>query len=273
MLPKPPQLPKPQLLEALLANVVLAIADRLDPTVWLVSMDTMESMDSLANPEIADQLLDQLPNSFPNHQINAHAKLHQETEAPQDPKEAMDHQVMQVHQALMANPVIKDHVDHPAHQAQLEDQERKEHQVSPANSRAKKPAHLEHPVQTVSQAAPALVAKLVKLVKTVALVPQVLQAMQALQAELARMALQAVPANQAKLVHPALAITAHQLVWLQVIKHWRQQQLANNIHFIFNFYYDQKQLAKIMPSLNFFFFILTQTFHVKKGHFVYLNLR
>jgi len=263
-------LPKPQLLEALLANVVLAIADQPDRTVWPVSMDTMESMDSPANQEIADQPPDQLPNSFQNHPINAHAKPHQETEVPRDPKEAMDHQVMQVHQALMANQEIKDHADHPAHQAQPEDQERKEHQASPANSRVKKLAHPVQPVPTANQAPQALVAKPVKLVKTVNPVKVVLQAMQALQAVLARMAPQAVPANQAKLVHPVLAIIAHRLVWLQVIKHWQQRQLANNNNFKINFHCDQKQIAKIMPSLNnvlcFFFFILTQTFHVKKGH-------
>jgi len=244
MPPPPPKHPPVQS-----ANVVLAIAALLDPTAPPVSMDTMDPMDSPANPEIADHRPDQLPNSFPNRPINARAKLHQETEAPQDPKEAMDHPEMQVHQALMVNPEIKDHADPPAHQAQPEDPETKEHQVNPANSQAKK---LVHPVQLVPTANPALqalVVKLVKLAKTAPPVPEVLQAMPALQAEPARTAPQEVPANQAKLVHPALAITAHRLVWLQVIKYWRPDQLATNIHQI-NFHCDQKQIAKIILSLS-----------------------
>jgi len=259
-------LPK-HLLEALSANVVLAIAGQPDPTAWPASMDTTEWTDSQANREIAVQPPDQLPNSFQNHPINARAKLHQETEALQDPKEATDHQAMQVHQALMVNPAIKDHADHPAHQARPEDQERKELQASLANFRAKKPVHPVHPVPTVNQAVQALVAKLAKLVKTVPPVPEALQAMQALQAVLARMAPRAVPANQAKPVHPVLAITAHRLVWLQVIKHWPRERSANNI----DFYCDHKPIAEIMPSLNnishVLFFILTQTFHVKKSSF------
>jgi hypothetical protein len=267
-------MPPPKLRLVQSDNVVPVIAARPVPAACPASMDTMDPMDSQANPEIADHQPDQLPNSFPNHPINARAKLHQETEAPQDPKEAMDHQEMQAHQALMVNQEIKDHADPLAHPAQLEDPETKEHQVNPANSQAKRPVHLAQPVPTANPVLQALAAKLVKLVKTAPLVPQVLQAMPALQAELARTAPQAVLANQAKLVHPALAITAHRLVWLQVIKHWRPSQLAINIHQI-NSHCDQKQIAKIMISLSsithFFFFILTQTFHVKK--IVYLNFR
>jgi len=256
-----------------LANVVLAIVDQLDLEALPVSMDTTVSMDSQANPEIAAHQLDQLPNLFPNHRNNAHAKLHQETEVPQDPKELMDHPVMEVHQALMANQEIKDHVDLPAHQAQSADPETKAHQVNPANSAPPNPAHPAQLAPTANPVHQALLAKEAKLEKTVVQVPQVLQEMQAHQVVLARTALPAVPAMQAKLVHLAHAITAHQLVWLQVIKHDRQEQLATNIDCQNDQIYtnsDHKQIAKNMLSLSsiyhFLVFVLTQTFHVKKNH-------
>jgi hypothetical protein len=254
-----------------LANVVLAIVDQLDLEALPVSMDTMVTKDSQVNPEIAAHQLDQHPNLFQNHQNNAHAKLHQETEVPQDQKELMDHPVMEVPQALMANQAIKDHVDPPAHQAQLEDPETKAHQVKLVNSQAPKlvhPVHLAPPANPVEQA---LLPNLARLVKMVPQAKKALQEMQALQVVLARTALPAVPAKQANLVHLAVAITAHQPVWLQVIKHWRQEQLVNNNncqnHHI-NFHCENQQIAKTRPSLNIYYcllFVLTQTFHVKKA--------
>jgi len=182
-------------------------------------MRTTDPTDSQANPATADHQPARLPNFCPNLRINARAKHHRETTVLQDPKAPKDHPVMEVRQALMANPVIKDHVDHPDHPARVEDPEIKEHQVNLANSQAKKPAHPAQLVPTANPALLALLAKVAKLVKIVPLVPEANQANRALQAVPAKLALPAVPANQVKLVHPALAIIVHRLVWLPVIKH------------------------------------------------------
>jgi len=246
-----------------------------------VSMDTTESTDSPANQEIADHRPDQLQNSCPNPRINARAKLHQETAVPQDPKEPMDHQAMQVHRAPMVNQEITDHVDHPAHQAQPADQETKAHQVNPVNSPAPRPVL---PALLVPGANPVdlePLAKAVKLAKMVPLVLAALQEMLAPQVVLARMALPAVQANQAKTAHLAVANTAHRLVWLQVIKYRRKDQLATIIycqnHQFNSNCGDHKQIVKNKPSLSsiyhFIILVLTLERSMSKSHVFIINLR
>jgi len=231
-------------------------------------MDTTESMDSLANPVIAALQPDQLPNSYQKPRISARAKHHPETVEPPDRKEPMDHQAMEVPQALMENQAIKEHVDHPAHRVQVAHQERKAHPVHLVPCRRKKLVHPAQPDLTANPADPAPQAKLAKLVKMAAPVLEALPVTLALQAVLARTAAQAAPAKQANPAHPAAAITAHQLVWLQVIKYRLQDRLAinNNIDRKNNFNYDQQQIAKNKPSLIYYLLllVLTQTFHVKK---------
>jgi hypothetical protein len=215
-------------------------------------MDTTDPTDSQVNPVIADQQPARLPNFCPNLRINARAKHHRETTVLRDPKAPKDHPVMEVHQALMENRAIKDHVDHPDHLAQPEDPEIKEHQVNPVNSQAKKLAHPAHRVLTANPVVPALLAKVAKLAKIAPLVPEVNQANQALQAALARLALPAVPANQAKLVHPALAIIVHQLVWLPAIKHQLATYQTNRIISQIGI----KLLKTAAPNSIFIFFLL-----------------
>jgi hypothetical protein len=139
----------------------------------------------------------------------------------QDQKDQTDHQVMQVPQALMVTPEIKDLADPLAHPAHLETQETKDQLATPAKSLAPNPAHQAQPAPTANPVHQALQADLAKLVKTAALALQVPQEMQALQAVQAKLAVPAAPVMQAKTAHLAAANTAHQLVWLQVIKRRR----------------------------------------------------
>jgi len=230
-----------------------------DPQVqWadLVTMDTMELTASLANPEIVDPQLDQLQNWCPNPQSNARAKPHQEMLAHPDPRELMDHPEMEAHQVLMANPEIRDHADHPAHPDHLADPETKEEQEMLAKSTQANPAQLAPQEATANPALQALLAKPVKLAKTVVLVPQALPEMLELEADPARLVLPVVLAMQAKVAHPAVASTAHQLVWLQATKQLRKR-LATIIH-------RQKHDEDLSSSLSVIAFFLF-SFHVTNG--------
>jgi len=209
------------------ANVVLAIADQLERAAHPVSMDTTVLTASLANPVIAVPQPDQLPNWYRKHQSNARAKLLQATVALQAAKETMDHPEMAVHPVPMENQAIKDHVDHLAHPDQLAVPARKELQAKLVNSLDPNQVHpvtmvpMVNQVPVVPLASPARLAKMVLqalLVHLATLVPL------AVQAKLAPLVVQATLANQ---VHPAVANTAHRLVWLQVIKYLKR--LANII--------------------------------------------
>ena len=229
LLHKRPQLNlKPQLLwdNAVLATVVQQVqSDK------LVAMDEMVLMVCPASLVIVDPQLHQPQSWCPKSQISAHAKHHQEMLVPQDQKDPMDHPEMLAHQVLMANQEIKDPADHPAHQAQLELPETKDLLEILARSLAQNQVQLVHPVQLANQAPLALQANQVMPVRT---------AIQAVQAQLATLVLQAVPAKLAaqvaqetpvKPAHQAAANTAHQLVWLQVIKHRWSLWLDNILHY------------------------------------------
>jgi hypothetical protein len=149
----------------------------------------------------------------------------------QDRKDPMDQQVMQVPQALMANQEIKDHVDPPAHPDQLETQETKDPLAIPAKSLVPNPAPQAQQVQLANPVHQALQADLARVAKMAVPAPQVLQAMLVLQAVQAKLAVPAALAMLANPAHLAVANTAHQLVWLQVIKHLhRSKRLDDTIH-------------------------------------------
>jgi len=190
-----------------------------------------------------------------------------------DQKDPMDHQAMQVHQAPMANQEIKDHADPPAHQAHLETQETKDQLVMPVKSLAPNPAHQDKPVPTANQVHQALQADPARLVKMAAPAVQVPQEMQALQAVQAKLAVPAAQAMQAKTAHLAVANTARQLVWLQVIKHpkW-SKRLDNNFHrqiYDSNYFYFLPHGSKfdVIENIAMQFSFSSQTFHVEKLYF------
>jgi hypothetical protein len=191
----------------------------------------------------------------------------------QDQKDQTDHQVMQVPQALMVTPEIKDLADPLAHPAHLETQETKDQLATPAKSLAPNPAHQAQPAPTANPVHQALQADLAKLVKTAALALQVPQEMQALQAVQAKLAVPAAPVMQAKTAHLAAANTAHQLVWLQVIKHPRSERLDDkNFHrqiYDSNYFYSLPHDPKIdvIENIAIKFSFSSQTFHVENFYF------
>jgi len=172
----------------------------------------------LASREIEVHQLHLHRDSFPHLQSNAHAKHHQETLAHQDPKDRMDRPAMQVHQALMVNLEIKDQEDHLAHQDHLVALEKKDPLATPEESLARNQVQLAHLDRMANPAHLALPVDLAKLAEMAVLAAQALQAMLVLQAALANLAAQDHLAILATLVYQAVANTAHQLVWLQVIK-------------------------------------------------------
>lgn len=211
-------------------NAVLATAD---PQAQLVNLDATDEMASTAcleSPETVVLPLHQPQNWCPNPQSNAHARPHQEMQEHQDPRDQMDHQVNLEHQALMENQEIKDHEDHPARPDPLVLQETKVPLAIPAESPARKQAQLDHPVLTANQVHPVLPADQERMVKTetpATLVPQEMLVNQVLLAKLA--ALEA-PETPARLAHLAVANTALQLVWLQVIRRLRSSRLGRTLH-------------------------------------------
>jgi len=190
-----------------------------------------------------------------------------------DPKDRMDHPVMQAHQVLMVTLEIKDHVDPPARPAHLETQETKDQRAIPAESLAPKPVQQVQPARLASPEHQALPADQVMLVKTAVPAPQELPAMQAPQAVQAKLAVQAAPAMQADPAHPAVAITAHRLVWLQVIKHPRwSKRLDNTFHrqiydsiYFYSLPHCPKFDMTIKTQMQFSF--SSQTFHVEIFYF------
>jgi len=199
-------------------NVVLAIAVRPVPRVKPVATDVTASTVCPASQEIAVHQPHQRPNWCPEFPINARAKLHQETPAQQDQKDPTDHPEMEVHRAPMANQATKDHVDPPDHPDHREIQETKDQLAIPAESPEPKPVHQAQQAPTANPALQALQATLAMPAKMAAQALQVLQEMLVLQAAQAKQAVPAAQAMLAKPAHLAVANTAHQLVWPQVIK-------------------------------------------------------
>jgi len=191
-------------------------------------METTASMDSKASPEIAEQRPAPLSNwlvALPN---NALALLPLVMVAPLDPKETTVALEMPDPLAPMANQETKDHAAHPAQLAlpeTLVPQARKVMLAKPLAPNLAHPARLE---PTANPAPPALLARTAMPARMVD--PAVLAALEMLVplAPLANLAAPAAPASPAKMVPPAAANTAHQLVWLQVIKS-RLQAFNGNV--------------------------------------------
>jgi len=200
-------------------SAVLATAD---PQAHLDNLDAMDEMVStacLASLEIAVHQLHQPQNWCPNPQSNAHAKLPQETLEHLDPRDPMDHPENLEHQAQMENQAIKDHEDHPAHPAHLEAQEIRVPLEIPEESQERNQAQLVPQALLANQALLVLPADLERLARMAILALLVPPAMLVKPAPLAKLAALVAPETPAKLVHPAAANTALQLVWLLVIKH------------------------------------------------------
>jgi len=252
------QLANPMVEHAVLVTVVQLV----HLAQWAVT-EVMAVTVNLVNREnVVTQLHlnQQSSTSTPN---NAHAKLHQANKDQPDLKAPMDHQEMQVNQVPTARLETKDHEDHQVKQANKEILGLKVHQEKLAKPRRNlallvlQEAQAKLAVQ-VQQAQPEVQAKMVPQAV------QVVQEMQAHQEELANQAHQVQMANRAKLETQEAAPTAHQLVWLQDIKHpedlfsclhrKHQRQILNAfISFLFHFllkFFVPKSLQTIIHLLN-----------------------
>jgi len=212
-------------------NAAHVIVELPVPLALLVSMDAMVSMDSQANQEIVvhqPQMEPFLKAPFKN---NAHAQLHLVIVAHKDHEAQMDPQAMLVHQVPMVNQAVLDQLDHPDQLAIQETQAPQDPQAMLAKLLQDELAHQAHPVPTAN---PVLLAQLVNPVdqaKMVALAVQALPEMPVLQVVLAKLAApvaQEIPVVQ---VLQAVANTAHQLVWLQVIKRRQRTLFSGNAEY------------------------------------------
>jgi len=186
-----------------------------------VTQAKMAKMVNQAKMEMqADQV--KMPNpttTSSQYHPNAIATLHQAALATQDQKAQMDHQVMPDRTEVMVN---QDPKDHQAHQAQLANQVTKDPKDPTANQESKKKAPQAHQAQQAKPAPQAPQdqqdhqAVQAKTVNQVAQAPQEMPVPQAVKANLVAQEAQEKMVPQ---VLQALALTAHQLVWLQVIKH------------------------------------------------------
>jgi len=205
---KPPQLPN-----AAHANVV-------HQALLAIQAETakMVTPEPMAKQEAQELMLDLMKNLSSQFHPNATATLHQAAQANQDQKDPMVAQAMLEHQAVMDNQEPK---DHQAHQAQLakpeltdpkDPQERQEPKEKVPQAQQDQQAKPELQVPQDQLAQPAVQAKMVVLAL------QVPQEMQAVQVLLANPVPQVLQEKMVPQVPLALALTAHQLVWLQVIK-------------------------------------------------------
>jgi hypothetical protein len=245
-------------------NAVLATVVQLAQPVTPVAMVAMVSTACPASLVIAVHQLHQPQNWCPKSQINAHAKLHPETLVLQDPKDPMDHPAMLEHPAPTENQAIKDPVAHPAHQVHPDHQETKAQPATLVALLARSPVQLVHPaplanlalqVHQVAREMPE------KMVAPVVPDPRVMLALQAVPAKLAALVVPEIPAE---LAHPAAANTAHQHVWLLVIKHpWSvwlvdifHQRIRDSVYSIPH--HNQLGVTSQLHAIHVF-----KTFHVK----------
>jgi len=177
---------------------------------------------NLVNQEIVVIQLHLNHRSSTDSPNNAHAKLHQANKDQPDQKDPTDLQVMLDNPVVMVNQETKDHVDQTAKLAKPVKQVKK----VPQEMLAKPHQNKAQPVLQEAQAKLVVQALQVKpevLEKTVNQVVQEVQEMQAQQEELASLVHQVEMAMQANKETQEAAPTAHQLVWLQDIKHHSHQ--------------------------------------------------
>jgi len=207
-----PPVKLPPLPSAAHANVVhqavLAIQEKTAKMVTQEQMENQEAQAKMPSPMITSS---QCHN-------NATATLHQAAQANQEEKDPTEAQAMLEHQAVMDN---QDQQDHQDQQDQLVKPETMDQKDPTVNQEYKKKAHQAHQAQPANPVPQALQDQQVQpevQEKMVVLAPQVAQEMlevQELQENQVALALQETMVPQVPL---ALALTAHQLVWLQVIK-------------------------------------------------------
>jgi hypothetical protein len=204
---------KPQSPNAARANVVhqalLAIQAKTAKTVTPELMASQADQVKMPNQMIA----------FSRYRPNATATLHQAAQANQDQPDQSEPQEMPEHQVVTVNQEPKDHQAHQAQLAKLEPTDPKDQPAMPEYKRKEprdQPAHSANPVHQAPQdqrdqpVAQAKMAVQAQLDPTATL---------AAQAPLANQVPQVPQEKMVPQVPLALATTAHQLVWLQVIKH------------------------------------------------------
>jgi len=199
--------------------------------VLLVSMDAMVSMDSQVNPEIVEQLLKVVLLNTIMAKNNAHARHHPEMVAHKDHEDKTDLQAMLVLQALTVNQAALDQPDQPAQLAIMEMQAVQEPQENLAIPFQATQAQLAQPDPTAIQVLLAQQVNPAGLAKTAVPAVQALPEMLVPQAVLAMLAVPVVQAMLVTQVLQAVANTAHQLVWLQVIKRRQRAQFGGNTKF------------------------------------------
>jgi len=196
-----------------------------------VSMDAMVSMDSQANQEIVAQQLPMEACPRDRFKNNARAAHQPEMLVRKDPVDPMDPQAMLVPQVPMVNQAALDQPDHPVPQAKMVMMVAPAPQANPATP---VPVDLVQQAHLVPTANPAQLARTVNQAdpaKMAVPAQQAVPVMLVLQAVLAKLAVPVVLANLVTEVLQAVANTAHQLVWLQVIKRQPKTKFSGNTEY------------------------------------------
>jgi len=193
-----------------------------------VSMDAMVSMDSQANQQIVAQQLPMEACPRDRFKNNARAAHRPEMLARKDPVAPMDPQAMLVPQVPMVNQAALDQLDQPDPLANLEKTAAPALQANPAipDKVDLAPQAQQAPTANPAQQAPTV--NPVDLAKMAAPALQAVPVMLVLQVVLAMLAVPVVLARLVAQVLQAVANTAHQLVWLQVIKRQPQAKFCGN---------------------------------------------
>jgi len=226
--PQSPSIPKLNQAAVVLVNAAHVIVALPVKLALQVSMDAMVSMDSQANQEIAVHQL-QMEACHPDKsKNNAHAPHHPEMLAHKDPVAPMDPQATLVLQVLMVNQAALDQLDQPDPLANLEKTAAPALQANPAipDKVDLAPQAQQAPTANPAQQAPTV--NPVDLAKMAVPAPQAVPVMLVLQVVLAMLAVPVVLARLVAQVLQAVANTAHQLVWLQVIKRQPQAKFCGN---------------------------------------------
>lgn len=233
----------------------------------------MATQEPMANLVAQAKMLTQMTKCSSQSHHNATATPHQVAQANQDQKAQMVDQAMLDLQAVMANQVPK---DHQAHQAQLAKQETMDPKDPPVNQVFKKKAHQAQPAQPANQAHQEPQDQQVQQAVLAKMVNQAAQDPMEMLDPMVPMANQVPQEAQETMVHQvplALALTAHQLVWLQVIKHPRSERLDDkNFHrqiYDSNYFYSLPHDPKIdvIENIAIKFSFSSQTFHVENFYF------
>jgi hypothetical protein len=202
----------------LLPNVAHANVVHQEQLVIQAKTAKMATPVPMENQEAQASMLNPTKNNFSQFHPNASAMLHQAAQANQDQKDPTVAQAMLEHQAVMVN---QDQQDHQAHLAQLVKPELTDQKDPTANQEYKKKALQAQQAQSAKlalQEPQDQQDQQVVQAKMVNQAPPVVQEMLVHQVQLANLVPQVLQETMVPQVPLALALTAHQLVWLQVIK-------------------------------------------------------